>query len=426
MGLSIACSLAVIDGWLSDVADESNRGRILATNQVVITLGFFVSQFLLNLAPVKEMTLFVLGGILMALALLPLVMSRRTGPVIAEMSSMSYRQLIQASPLGVACTAFCGVLYGALINMLPVYADHYEISGLALSVFMASAMLGAFILQYPIGLLSDRFDRRTILLYLLLVCFGVTLLTPMLAEGGLIYPMMAGVAIITGIISCLYPMGISETFDRIQRSQAASAMGGLLTIYALGYIVGPLSSSYFMGVFGTESLFNFILLAQVLLLLFVIYRMQARSALPVDEQEPYVPQQAIVVDSAVELDPRTQASVELNEEDEEASALVELAEDNPAHAMNMLKDLADTSIEDLPAYCATLAQVEGVDIVRLYKAISAEIDSAELEEEILYQLMVQLPTQMQPMIDWLLDEQPARLGRVTNRLLDDRTRQPDE
>lgn len=239
MGFCIACAFAVIDGWLSEAATVNTRGRILATSQVVVMAALFCGQFLLNLATPSSQTLFIIAGMLLCLALIPLTMSRHAGPVMHEVHSMSLLQLFKLSPLGVVIGFFGGLLYGAMLNMLPLFAGSYDITGFELTLYMASAILGAFLLQFPVGMLSDHFDRRTVLFYLLLINIAATLTIPFSAHSELLYVMMLTTAISTGIFSCLYPMSISETFDKVQRSEMAAAMGGLLSIYALGSILGP-------------------------------------------------------------------------------------------------------------------------------------------------------------------------------------------
>lgn len=415
MGFSIGLASAVIDGWLSDVAENKTRGRILALNQVVVTLGFFSGQFLINIAPVNESTLFTIAGILFSIALLPLMLTRRTAPMVTEMTVMTFNQLILASPLGIVCAIFSGMLYGSVINMLPLFANHYNISGLELSIFMASALLGGFIFQFPVGVLSDRFDRRTVLSYLLGLSMLVTLLAPYIAELGYFYLLALSVAMMTGVISCLYPMSISETFDRIKRSEMASAMSGLLVMYALGYILGSLLSSFSMSRFGNDALFVFLLTAQSLLFIFVLYRKYARAPLPVEEQEPYIPQQVLAMEAPYELDPRTQFSVHTHDNSPEVVAAVSLAEDDPASAVKLVQAIVQDQPDKTAELCNTLAQLENIDITRLYKAISKV--APEQEIEIIEELSHQSPEQVSDFIEWIALHRPNLLSVIVTELM---------
>ncbi|SIT07035.1 MFS transporter [Neptunomonas antarctica] len=413
MGFCIACSLAVIDGWLSDIASPTTRGRILATSQVVVTAALFCGQFLLNLAAPTSQTLFITAGILFCLALIPLIMSRRSGPVMHEMKSMSFLQLIQRSPLGVVSCFFGGLLFGAMVNMLPLFANSYDISGFELTLYMATAILGAFLLQFPVGMLSDRFDRRTVLFYLLLINIAATLVTPFSARSDLIYMMMLTTAISTGIFSCLYPMSIAETFDKIQSSEMAAAMGGLLSIYALGSILGPATSSIAMKHFGDDALFGFLAVAETLLLIFVVYRMRVSPPLPVEEQESYVMQPLVTGTPLVELHPYIQHELEtpLNLE---AKVAITIAESSPAAAVNMVIQIAKTSPEKAAALCAALAQVDDIDVARLFTAITRV--APDLSLEIAEALSSNAPDHTSELVTWLVEHQPEKLANIVAEL----------
>lgn len=416
MGFCIACAFAVIDGWLSDAASDKTRGRILATSQIVVMAALFCGQFLLNIAPPEGQSLFIVAGILLSMALLPLVMSKRGGPIVHEMKGMSYGALLRASPLGVVTCFFGGLLYGAIINMLPVFARHYDINGFELSLYMATAILGAFVLQFPVGMLSDRFDRRTVLFGLLILNLIATLLTPLAAHQAWFSFMMLTTAITTGIFTCLYPMSISETFDRVQRSEMASAMGGLLSIYAIGSTVGPLTSSIAMKQLNHDALFWYLAITEVLLLAFVVYRMRTRAPLPLQEQESFVIQQPLGGAALFELDPRTQSEWHDTPGTLEAQVAITIAESSPAAAVNMAKEIAQTAPEKTAAICAALSHVDDIDIGRLYTSITRA--APDLSLEIAEVLASNAPEQSTALIHWLSEHQPEKLADIVAELIE--------
>ncbi|SFG73849.1 MFS transporter [Neptunomonas qingdaonensis] len=412
MGFCIACAFAVIDGWLSEASSDKTRGRILATSQVVVMAAIFCGQFLLNLAPPTSQTIFIVAGMLLCLALIPLIMSRRVGPVIHETHGMSFKQLLTLSPLGVVSCFFGGLLYSAMVNMLPVFAANYDISGFELTLYMASAILGAFLLQFPVGMLSDRFDRRTVLFYLLVVNIVATLIIPWGAQNQWLSIMMLTTAISTGIFTCLYPMSISETFDKVQRSDMAAAMGGLLSIYALGSIFGPLSSSIVMKHLGHDALFAFLVCSEVFLLIFVVYRMRVSAPLPIEDQENFVMQTSAGA-PLLELDPRTHYYVDtpLNLE---AQVAITIAESSPAAAVNMVKQIALTSPEKAAVLVSALSQVDDIDVARLFTAITRV--APDLSLEIAEALASNAPDHASELVAWMVEHQPEKLADIVAEL----------
>jgi MFS family permease len=409
MGFCIACAFAAIDSWLSESATAKTRGRILAANQIVIMGAYFIGQFLLNLSSPSSQTLFMVAGMLLALALIPIVMSRKSGPAVADIRSMSMRALFHLSPLGVVACFFCGLLYSGLLNMLPLFATSHGLSGFELSLFMASAIFGAFILQIPVGFLSDHFDRRSVLFVLLLITIGACLLVPLLSALDSRYPLMVAIAITTGIIACIYPMSISETFDKVLQNDMVAAMGGLIAVYALGSIIGPYAASLAMKHFGNDALFQFLATLEILLVIFVIYRMKVRHALPVEAQEKFV-MQGVTGSSSIEIDPRFEYHAPEQPLSHEASIAVKVAQNNPAAAVRMAMALAEIAPEEAAQLAAALTQVEDVDIARLYAAITGA--APELSRDIAEALAAASPEGIDELVTWLAHERPEQLSDI--------------
>ncbi|GGO85202.1 hypothetical protein GCM10011348_33210 [Marinobacterium nitratireducens] len=409
MGFCMACALAAIDSWLSETATQETRGRILAANQIVIMGAFFVGQFLINLSSPANQTLFIIAGMLLALALIPIVMSRKSGPSVAEVRSMSMISIFRISPLGVVSCFFCGILYSGMLNMLPIFAGSYGIEGFDLSLFMGAAVFGAFVLQFPVGYLSDRFDRRTVLFGLLIVTIAASIAAPLLTHLDSRVPIMASVALITGVFACMYPMSISETFDKVLQSDMVAAMGGLIATYALGSIIGPYASSLSMRMLGNDALFGFLAVLETLLLLFVIYRMRVRDALPVEDQEKYVIHGAAGA-SSLEIDPRFEYEEPEAPLSPEAESVVQVAQDNPGTAVKMAIALAENSPEKAAQLAAALTSVEQVEIPRLYAAIT---DAApDLSLYIAEALAAASPEKIDELVTWLVHERPEKLAEI--------------
>lgn len=409
MGFCVACALAVIDSWLSETATQATRGRILAANQIVSMSAIFIGQFLINLSSPSGTALFIMAGMLFSLALIPIVMSRKKGPSVNEVTSMSMASIFRISPLGVVACFFCGIFYSGLLNMLPIFAGGHGIEGFELSLFMGAAVFGALILQFPVGYLSDRFDRRTVLFGLVAINLVATIAAPSLMALDSRWPVMALVAWITGVFACMYPISISETFDKVLQTDMVAAMGGLIAIYALGSILGPYIASLSMNLVGNDGLFYFLAVLELLLLLFVFYRMNVREALPVEDQEKFVIHGAGGA-SSLELDPRFKFQEHEEPLSPEVESVVRLAEENPATAVKMAIALAEYSPEQTGVLAAALSQVEQVDIAKLYAAITKS--APEMQIYIAETLAAASPEQTVELVDWLAQERPDQLSEI--------------
>ncbi len=378
LGFSHACLLTAMESWLSDSASEETRGKVLAVYNACIMGGLFGGQFLMGAAEPSDNTLFIIVGMLFCMAALPILFSRSQGPVIVTIEPMSIISLFKISPLGVATCLTSGAVYSALFNLLPVFAAEYHINGFQLSLFMGCAIIGAFMLQFPVGLLSDRFDRRSVLLVLLLISsvLGIAIIPLVQME------MMAGIFILNGvtagIITCYYPLSVAESFDKLKKTEMVSAMGSLLLVFGIGGAIGPYSASLVMQAFGSSSLFYFLAILQILLALFTVYRMMVSKALPVSEQEDFVMQSA-ALSTSVNLDPRTEYSEPDAVRSSDAKTAVLIAESDPAAAVRMARALTFKNPEKGTEVAAAVATVPGIDVMRLYEVMKETAPNQILE-----------------------------------------------
>lgn len=307
IGFCNACAFTAMESWLSASSSKSTRGKVLAVYNAVALAGLFGGQFFMNLANPQDPTLFVVAGILLCGAMIPLVLSRHSGPAIENVNTMSLRTLYKISPLGVVSCLVSGLIYSAAFNLLPVFASDYNIIDFELSLYVGAAIIGAFILQFPVGYLSDRFDRRTVLLNVLIISALVDLSIPSFASSANLIGVFGATAITCGIIACTYPLSISEAFDKLQPAQMVAAMGSMILAFSLGGIIGPYAASLVMAYLGSTWLFNFLAVIQLSLAAFVMYRMMVRRALPNDKQDNFVMQGAVIA-AAIELPPHTRGA----------------------------------------------------------------------------------------------------------------------
>lgn len=403
IGICNACAFTAMESWLSESSTKDTRGKVLAMYNAVVLAGLFCGQFFMNIANPADTTLFVIAGILICASIVPVMLSKQSGPVMGEVASMSLFKLHNISPLGVICCITSGLIYSALFNLLPVFAGHYGIVDFNLSLYVGAAIFGAFVLQFPVGYLSDRFDRRTVLLCLLLISAFTSLLVVSLISRGYMVALFVATATTGGIIACTYPLSIAEAFDRLRQSEMVAAMGSLILAFSLGGVLGPFSASLAMSEFGDDALFYYLAIVQLLLAGFVIWRMNARHALPVEDQEHFVMQGASM-SSSIELDPRSEYVEQQQPLSMEAETAISLAEIDPAAAVSMARAVALKNPELGVGVAAAVATVEKIDVLRLYEVMKQTIPQqmqavtqaiVTTRPELAYELVTQL-AQWQP------------------------------
>ncbi len=286
-GFCYAGMYVVAESWLNDRASNEIRGRILSIYMVVMGAGMGSGQLLLNLSDPRGMELFVLTSVLVSLALVPILLTARPAPAFAISHPVSLRELARISPLGFFCAVATGIAHGSFFGMGAVYGRNIGLSVAEISWFMAAALLGGICLQWPIGRLSDRFDRRRVLTVVSLLA-AVFALAAMITANHMLALLLVLIGLFGGMSLPLYSLAIAHTNDRLAPEQILGASAALVLVSGIGLVLGPVTASILMTVIGPAGLLALAAAAHAGAFVFALYRMTRRPALPAAEQAPYV------------------------------------------------------------------------------------------------------------------------------------------
>jgi MFS family permease len=303
VGFLMAGLFFTIESWLNLRSSKKTRGQILSLYMVTNYLASMLGQLLVNVWSVKGLELFCLGAMLLCVSLVPVVLTRVAGPDIDRTSRLSIARLYRVSPLGVVASLGAGLISGAFYGMGAVFGAGIGMSIFAISVFMGITLLGGLSMQWPIGLLSDKYDRRTVLLWVLIVIVTTCLLEYALSRTA---HATTWLLVLTGLFggaaATIYPLAVAHAFDYVEREQMVAASAGMLLSWAIGATAGPLLASLMMSRGGDWSLFLYLAGVSGVLAAFTRYRMGRRTALPTAEQAKFAPRGEGTV--AGTLDPR--------------------------------------------------------------------------------------------------------------------------
>jgi MFS family permease len=303
-GFCLAGLFAVLESWLNHSSGNRTRGRVLSIYLMTTYVSITAGQLLVNLWDAWQYMPYMVGGMVVALSLVPVVMTRVEAPDISQSEHLPARELFRISPLAVVGCVSSGLVLGGFYGMGAIYAKLIQFDQWGVSVFLSAMVVGGFLLQFPIGRLSDKLDRRTVMAVCMLLATGLcaaAIFVPRLSAE--IWPIAAIAALCGGPFSVIYPLSTGQAYDYLPKERYVAAAGGLLLAYAVGATAGPIVVSFLMGRLGAEAFFGFFAVVCGLLCLFVVYRMRMRTALPANQQEVYrqVPAYSPV---AAELDPR--------------------------------------------------------------------------------------------------------------------------
>ena len=285
-GFCMAGVFVCIESWLNDRATAETRGNVMAIYMTSLYSGQALGQLLLNVEDRSGYLLFIIISIILSLSVVPVALTRMAPAPLPEIAAMSFRRLYRASPLGIVGSVASGVILGSLFSLGPVFAQAVGLDISATALFMSTIILGGVLLQWPVGRLSDVFDRRLVIVCVLagIVLIGVSM-TLVAHEGGAALLVVA--LAFGGASFALYPLSVAQTHDFLARSDRVAGSGGLILAYSTGAILGPLAASSTMNFAGAASLFAFTTVVGVLALIFGLWRMTVRPSAASDVRAPY-------------------------------------------------------------------------------------------------------------------------------------------
>ncbi len=338
-GLCFAGLYTVIESWLNERTTNQTRGRVLSVYVVANFAAITAGQLLLTLAPARGFELFSLVAILIAVALVPV--SLTTSPAPAPLAEVRLRlgRLYGVSPVGVIGCLAVGLTNGAFWSLAPAYVTAAGGTTEQVATFMAVAVLGGALAQWPLGRLSDLVDRRAVIVGACLVGalagLGLALVQPGTALSAWLLPVLALAYGATAL--SLYALCVAHANDFIAAEDAVETSSGLLLTFALGAVFGPLAAAGVMQQSAPGFLFAYTAVLHLLFAAFAGYRMRQRAALPPEQREDFVLADTRSSPQVFELDPRAEPTAPVPDPQTEA----ERAEMARADA-----DRAETEPED--------------------------------------------------------------------------------
>ena len=289
-GFFTATAYLVVESWINENSSTSNRGRVLGTYLVIHYSGSAIGQLMVNLDGPDPSQIFIISAIAIALSAAPVSFSIAPTPESYELESISIPELFRISPVGLAGVFAAGVGFGGLISMGPIFGSNLGWDVENISFFMAVMVIGSLLFQYPLGKASDAWDRRKIL-GLVQVMGLISLLGLQWAVSNAqlgMTPIWIIGLFLGGVVGSIYPMSTAVIFDWLRPKQMIAASGNMILTFALGSIAGPFLLGLSMQHLGAEGFLIYLGTVMGTLMLFILYRIQVRQALPVEAQENFV------------------------------------------------------------------------------------------------------------------------------------------
>jgi MFS family permease len=286
-GLCFAGIYVVAESWLNDRASRANRGRLLAVYMLVLYLGLGAAQFLLIVSNPLTPSPFMLVSVLISLAMVPIMVSAQQLPERSVPRKVSLPDLYRNSPLGVVGVTVSGLISATIFSMGPVYARLNGLTTTRVATFMGVSILAAAVTQYPVGRLSDRMDRRTVIAA---VCTLATLVAGSIVAFPAMPPavFLTLAALFSGLVLTLYSLSVSHVNDKLEPAQMVAASSALLLLNGTAAAIGPVLAGGLMARFGPRAYFATLATLTGVLAVYDLWRKSRRKPVPPTQKGPFV------------------------------------------------------------------------------------------------------------------------------------------
>ena len=323
-GFSIVGIFIVMESWLNDRANNRTRGQLLSIYMFITLIGLSLGTLLLNFSSPEKYEPFILISLLLSLALIPILLTKRKAPKFKKLGHINIKGLYKTSPLGTVSMFCTGIIHSALFSLGAVYAASMNFTIFEISLFLFFITISGGLFQWPVGYYSDKTDRRKIII----VCTFVASLfccLSILASGTSLQNMYLAtsvsvdkiiffiyVALYAGMAIPLFTLNLAYVNDYIPKEKFVAAGGGMQIIFGLGAMTGPLLCSLLMYKFGTNGFFVHLLFFHLIIGVFGLYRITKR-AYEDNPESTFTPLPRNITSLGIELDPSTGADISSTE-----------------------------------------------------------------------------------------------------------------
>ena len=272
-GFSFAAIYIVCESWLNDRADNKSRGQLIGFYMIVLYFSTSAGGLLVNLRATTDAHLFILTSLLISLALVPILLTKKPAPDFSTPKFLSLKELYTKSPMAFVGSFSIGMVYSALFGLMGVFGAKIGLSIFQISILVFVNMFVGAIFQYPVGKISDKYDRRTILLSLNLIAIASLIFIYLL--GSLSFNLLL---VFIGIHSAVslpyYAVVISHMNDFLEKDEIVSGSSTLTLVNALGMVMGPMLASGFMAYFGAYGYFLYMIVIYCLVAPYNFFRIR--------------------------------------------------------------------------------------------------------------------------------------------------------
>ena len=330
-GFSMIAIFIVTESWLNDRATNRNRGQILSLYMIITYVAFATGNLLLNVSSPTKYEPFILISVLFSIALVPILLAKKKPPKFKKTASMNIKELYRISPFGSFAMLCTGFIYSAVLTLASVYAANMNLTIYEISILLTLIVAAGAIFQWPIGYISDRMDRRKVIIVsgilaiifcMLAILFSGTSFSNAFTQNLTKFnyfsttlektKLFLSITLMAGMTLTFFPIILAYVNDNITKEKFVAAGSGLNIVFGVGAIFGPILCSITMQLLGANGFFVYIILFLTLMVIFGLYRI-TRSEYEDNPDSSFTPLPKDITPLGIELDPDTGADLSSQE-----------------------------------------------------------------------------------------------------------------
>jgi len=338
VGLGMMCQYMVIESWLNEQAEAKQRGVVFSGYMIASYLGLILGQMILVLHPALGLELLMAVAMCFALCLVPVAMTRRIHPAPLHPAPLEPRFFMKRVPQSLTTVLGAGIIVGSFYGLAPLYASQQGLTTEQVGLFMGCCIFAGFLVQWPLGWISDRYDRAVLIRSIAFMLALASLPLAIMSHAPLEVLFASGF-MVSLLQFCLYPLAVAFSNDHIEGDRRVSLTAMLLMTYGIGASIGPLVAGVLMKLFGSHMLYAFFSFFALML----VWRIRPKAVTNLHQVED-APLQHVVMPEAMSplgaaLDPRVDEQIVLDQMCDsvvptppEAEAVPEVDESDPEPA----------------------------------------------------------------------------------------------
>ena len=292
-GFSICGMFIVAQSWLNDAVANAVRGRVMALFYVAYIVGLGAGSFLMGQLDISGATAPLVGIAFTAFAILPVGMTRLPQPPVPEAASVAFARAWSISPVGVAGMLAVGGLSMMIAGFAPIHATARGFGQQEVALLLFAVPLGTLIFQLPFGWLSDRTDRRNVLV----AASVITMLAGIAAgvtDGATLAVMIAIYMVWSGAAESIYSLSSAHANDRAGKDDLVALSSTMLFAWSVSGFVVPGVGTALTALYGTQAFMYVAIAISAAFTVFVVLRIRRNPAVPSDETGSFAPMTAQV------------------------------------------------------------------------------------------------------------------------------------